>query len=51
VHLDEYRLRTGTSYSKGNAIFEAVNVIDKALAKGSELALIAQSPSPDMGGV
>jgi hypothetical protein len=51
VHLDEYRLRTGTSFSKGNAIFKAVNVIDKALAMSSKAALVGESPSHDLGGV
>jgi hypothetical protein len=32
VQLDENRTKTGTSFSKGNAIFQAVTAIDKALA-------------------
>jgi hypothetical protein len=43
VQLNEYKSRTGTSYSKGNAIFNAVNAIDKALGIGSSLALEAGS--------
>jgi hypothetical protein len=31
VQLDASRTRTGTSPSKGNAIFKAVSVIDRAL--------------------
>ena len=31
VQLDATRSRTGTSNSRGNAIFRAVSVIDKAL--------------------
>jgi hypothetical protein len=31
VHLDESRTKTGVSYSRGNAIFNAVRTIDKAL--------------------
>jgi hypothetical protein len=44
VRLNEYKSRTGTSYSKGNAIFKAVNAIDKALGIGSGLALKAGEP-------
>jgi hypothetical protein len=32
VQLNEHRTKTGTSFSKGNAIFKAVNVIEVALA-------------------
>jgi hypothetical protein len=31
VQLDDDRTKTGTSFSKGTAIFQAVTVIDKAL--------------------
>ena len=33
VHLDENRTKTGVSSSKGNAIFNAVRAIDKALSE------------------
>jgi hypothetical protein len=36
VQVNTSMSRTGTSYSKGNAIFKAVNVIDKALAMGNK---------------
>jgi len=32
VQLDQGRTKTGTSYSKGNAIFHAVSAIDKVLS-------------------
>jgi hypothetical protein len=32
VQIDDIRTRTGTSFSKGNAIFQAVKAIDKVLA-------------------
>jgi hypothetical protein len=32
VQLDQSRTKTGVSFSKNNAIFEAINVIDKALS-------------------
>jgi hypothetical protein len=32
VQIDDNRTKTGTSFSKGNAIFKAVTAIDKALA-------------------
>jgi hypothetical protein len=32
VELDENRTKTGSSYSRGNAIFTAVRAIDKAVA-------------------
>jgi hypothetical protein len=32
VHMDEKRTKTGESSSRGNAIFNAVRAIDKALA-------------------
>ena len=31
AQLDDTRTRTGTSFSRGNAIFQAVAAIDKAL--------------------
>ena len=33
VHLPEGRTKTGVSYSRGHAIFYAVNAIDKALSE------------------
>jgi hypothetical protein len=51
VQLNEYSLRTGTSYSKGNAIFKAVNAIDDALATVSQVALVSAKPSPELGDV
>ena len=49
VQMNAYRSRTGTSYSKGNAIFKAVNVIDKALAMGNKHALETGKMSRELG--
>jgi hypothetical protein len=40
VPLNEHRTKTGTSFSKGNAIFKAVSAIENALAVSSESAAI-----------
>ena len=37
VQLDDKRIRAGISFSKGNAIFQAVTAIDKALGPPPEI--------------
>jgi hypothetical protein len=47
VQLDSNRSKTGTSSSKGNAIFQAVCVIDKAILASTKTQ--TASPPADSG--